>query len=134
MKATRNRKAVIERLKKLIGLWEEFHTLYRSAVENKEFTAEAEQRFLQVKSELARSADLIYEEAGSSSYEQKELLNVILQLPSLKSVASISDMQARRRGRGGSVVGLSRDGRGANPTSGRGRLRRRCEAFVPARG
>ena len=88
---------LLDSIKELISLWEEFHSHYKAAFGQENPSEEAEEKFLKVKSEIARRSEAILCATWSESfYEEKMLMQVVLQIPTLKSIAAISEMQLRK--------------------------------------
>lgn len=82
----------IKRVKDFIQLWIKFHSMYKDALSRDTITPKEEEDFLETKSLIARKYQALKDFLGiSTSYEDKTF-DVVSQLLSLKSVATISDL------------------------------------------
>lgn len=86
----------ITQLNEFVDLWALFHESYKRAIDQQSFTEEEEKSFLELKSNLARKYQGLMDSLGIKSTAEDRTFDVISQVMSLRTVASLSPLQMQK--------------------------------------
>ena len=86
----------IKRVKEFMQLWIKFHDMYKDALSRDTITPEEEAAFLETKSLIARRYQALKDFLGLANTYEDKTFDVITQVLSLKSVATISDLSLNK--------------------------------------
>lgn len=85
-----------EALEGFIDLWKGFHGCFRRALEEEVNSAEDEDRFLEVKSRIAREYEGMLRHAGERVRPEDRTIPLITEAPTLRSFKEMSEPQRRK--------------------------------------
>ena len=92
----RNLESKIITVKDFIELWEQFFKAYKQAIAQPTFTEDDEKNFLELKSTLARRYQGLMDALGIKPTAEDRTFDVISQVMSLKSTATLSPLQMQK--------------------------------------
>ncbi|MBI2870711.1 MAG: hypothetical protein HYY14_03275 [Candidatus Omnitrophica bacterium] len=90
---TKATKFHISRTHDIIELWKQFHALYESALSGGKITPQDEQKFMDLKSEIARRFQSLAETTEMKGVADVRSLDVVSRVPALSKIPALSEME-----------------------------------------